>query len=134
MLFQSKNSIVAIVMLCIAMTTFLGCTKEEPTEPAGSLSGLVYSGVEPISKCRVKIFNKQTLNSFMINVAEGGKYEFKDIPLGDYSLAVVQEAWYEASEAPFDKRIPRRYRDVKKSGFTVLVEAGPTEYDIKMKK
>ena len=131
-LFQSNN-LAAIAMLCVAIAGFLGCSEEKSSGPSGSLSGLVYSGKEPISKCRVKIFNAQTLNSFMMTVPEDGRYEFQEIPLGDYSIAVIQEAWYEASEQPFDKRIPMKYRDVKKSGLSASVKEGANEYDIKMK-
>ena len=131
---SSTSNIFVIAMLCIAIGSFLGCGEGKPPAPTGSLSGMVFSGKESVPKCRVKIYNKQTLDSFMKAVSEEGKYEFEKIPLGDYLIAVVQEPWYEASEPPFDKRIPRKYRDLKTSGFSVLVEEGPNEFDIKMKK
>lgn len=122
------------VWFCLVVAVFAGCTEQAPTEPVGTLTGVVYSGKETVSKCRVKLFNKRTLESKMTVVEEAGRFEFQDIALGDYAVAVVQEAWYEASAQPHDKRIPLKYRDYKKSGFSTTVEKGLNEYDIEMKR
>ena len=113
-LFRFKTKVFMYAWLCLVVTVFTGCTEQEPTVPLGTLTGVVYSGKEPMSNCRVKIFNNQTLESRMVAIEEGGRYEFKDIALGDYSVAVVQEAWYEATTQPHDKRIPFKYRDLTK--------------------
>lgn len=118
--------------LCIALISFAGCSG--PEEPVGTLSGLVYSGNNPISQCRVRIFHKETYKSKMVTVGEDGRYEFTDIPIGEYSMAVLTEAWYEASEPPPDNRIPQKYRDLKTSGLAALVNEGSNEFDLKMVK
>ena len=134
-LFQFKTKVFIYAWLCLVVTVFAGCTKQGPTVSLGTLTGVVYSGKEVMSNCRVKIFNNKTLESRMVAIEEeGGRYEFKDIAMGDYSVAVVQEAWYEASTQPHDKRIPMKYRDYNKSGFSTTVKQGQNEYNIEMKR
>jgi len=133
-LLRFKTKVFVYAWLCLVVTVFAGCTKQGPTEPLGTLTGVVYSGKEAMSNCRVKIFNNETMESRMVAIEEGGRYEFKDIALGGYSVAVVQEAWYEASTQPHDKRIPLKYRDYNKSGFSTTVTQGQNEYNIEMKR
>ena len=130
---QSTTKLLTMVSLCVALAIASGCT-QEAAEPVGTLSGVVYSDDKPVADCRVKIFNKQTLKSAMMIVGEDAKYEFKDILVGEYAMAVVPAPWYEATEPPADNRIPKKYRDVKKSDFLTTVVEGENEFDLEMKK
>ena len=56
----------------------------------------------------------------------------KDIPFGEYQIRVVQKPSNDP-DAAFDKRIPKKYRDLNKSGLSASITSGePVVVNIEM--
>ena len=128
---SSRFGLVAIP-LAIALFTLSGCGGGKEIVPVGSVSGTVKSDGEICGDCLMAVFNPQTKRSRSCRVGESGTYELKDLPFGDYEITMVQKPTNEPI-ATFDKRIPKKYRDIKTSGLRVsIVSEEPVVYDIEM--
>ena len=79
-LFRFKTKVFIYAWLCLVVTIFAGCTKQGPTVSLGTLTGVVYSGKEVMSNCRVKIFNNKTLESRMVAIEEAVSYTHLTLP------------------------------------------------------
>jgi len=98
----------------------------------GTLIGTIKTGGEVCDNCLVSIASTETLFRRGGNVDESGAFELTGIPFGDYQVRVVQMP----SNLPtntFDKRIPRKYRDLKTSGLNAsITTAEPVTLNIEM--
>jgi len=108
-----------------------GCT---PQEPFGTISGKVTRDGSPVSDCRVLVYNTSSRRTIGCPVKEDGTFFYKKLVPGEYQAAVLQAPSYTAEQAPFDKRIPKKYRDRKTSGFEITVEEGDNQLDLAMDK
>ena len=118
------------MMLCGPL--FLsGC--KEPSDPVGTITGTVTSNDEVVApQSQVLAFHLGSTRTRAAMVNEEGKYIIRDIPLGDYKLAVMQKPHFDAVPDPFDETIPKEYRSVNTSGFEFSLEEGVHEFDLKL--
>ena len=118
---------IGALFICIALS---GCG--EPPKPAGELAGTVFSNDEPVDGCVLTLFNTATKRIIGGRSGLKGEFVIKDIPLGDYEIAISQKPSNEAVDPPFDKRIPSQYRRRSTSGFSVKIVDGENSMDLKM--
>ena len=121
-------------VVALSLLALTGCGDDAPPPaPSGTLSGTVKSKGKICGGCVMSIYAEDTLFRKGARVDDSGSYELKGIPFGEYSVKVFQTPSNDP-DAPFDKRIPGKYRDFKTSGLTVSI---PSEeavvYDIEMK-
>ena len=125
-----SQSTILLVLLCLSLC-FTGC--EEPSDPVGTITGTVTSNGEIlVPQIRVLAIHAGTTRTRAAMVNDDGKYIIKDIPLGDYKLAVLQKPHFNAVADPFDERIPEKYRSVNTSGFEFKLDEGVHEFDLKL--
>lgn len=88
------------------------------------------SGEAVIGDCSVSIFNPISKRSIGGIVGADGAFEIKDIPLGEYQVSVTQKPNTGPTNAPFDKRIGRKFRDPDTSGISTKIEEGINSIEI----
>ena len=108
-------------LLVISVSVSVGCDRKEPM---GMLSGSVSSKGKACGNCQLEIFDPASLRSIGATVNDQGTFELKDVPFGEYQIAVLQVLDpHDPGDPPPDKRIPEKYRDGKTSGITVSVNS-----------
>ena len=113
-----------------SLALFFGCGESPP--PVGELQGSVSFNDEPVGDCRLTMFEISQKRWVGGKVDEQGQFKITDIPLGEYEVSVNQRTTNAPKEEPFDKRIPKMYRDGKKSGFKISIVEGPNEMTLNM--
>ena len=124
---NNKWSLFAVALLTLSLS---GCGDAVP-DNLGALNGTLKSGGEACGNCLVRFFNSETSRSYGCKVEELGTFE-KELPFGEYQVAVVQEPTNDSKEV-FDKRIPKKYRNKTTSGLIVSITSGePAVLNIEM--
>lgn len=122
----------AFVLLLVSLTfVFIGCSEKEPI---GSLSGRIVSNGTAVGDCKVALFSDVTKLTVGAKVQADGTFELLELPLGEYSAIVLQKPNVTDKNAPFDKRIPRKFRDPKTSGISIKINEGPNDIEIDLGK
>jgi len=119
-------SFAAVVLLSAA----IGC--EPPKDPVGKLTGVVTGNGEIVGDCVILLYNPSTKRSVGGKADDDGKYQVNNIPLGNYIVSILQRTTNDPKPEPFDKRIPKKFRDRKTSGFEVEIKDGDNQMDLKM--
>lgn len=123
------NSILFALPL-FALPLLAGCGDSRP--PTGELVGTVSNGDERVGDCVVSLYDPTTKRSSGAKVDNNGEFQIKELLLGNYEITVFQRTTGEATNEPFDKRIPAKYRNRKKSLFSVTIEEGKNSVELKM--
>ena len=119
------------VALLALLVVVAGCGEEK--EPVGAISGTVKSKGKTCGDCKIGIFNTATMNSNAAKVDSSGAFELKGIPYGNYQVKVYPMPTDTTEEIP-DPRIPKKFRDFKKSGITISIDSEePAVLEIDMK-
>jgi len=125
-----RTNVGMFVFALVALSLTLSGCGEPAKPPSGTLTGSVKSGGKICGNCRVALHNEK--GSKGLTVGESGTFEFKDVPFGDYKVTVYQKPTNDPVEV-FDKRIPRKYRQMKTSGLSISIpSAEPVVFDIEM--
>lgn len=124
----SRTVLTLVAAFVIALLS--GCS--EPAEPSGDLRGKVYSNGEVVGDCLAYVYSKTSKRTIGGKVNDEGEFEFLGLPLGECRVAVSQNTSSDPKGPPFDKRIPRKFRVTKTSGFVIDIKEGDNELDLKM--
>lgn len=114
----------------VVIFSMAGCWDSGP--PTGDLAGTVYFNDEVVGDCRVMLYDPTTKRWVGGKVDENGRFGITEIPVGNYEVAVGQRTTNAATEEPFDKRIPQKYRETKTSEFRVDISEGENSIELKM--
>ncbi len=117
---NKSGSPITAVLAILMLVLVCGCGPAP--EPMGALTGSVKAGEKLIGNCTVTIFNTATGKGKTALADESAKFAFKEIPFGDYQIAVYPIV----SEGPnptVDPRIPKKYRIKKTSGLTFTIDS-----------
>jgi len=121
-------------LFCVTLFfVFSGC-RGEAKPPSGELVGKVLSNGELVGDCVVAIYNPTTKKSMGAKVDAQGEFTIPEIPLGEYKVTVSQMPSSSAKNPPFDKRIPKEYRNRKTTDLKVEIKEGENLQDFKMKR
>ena len=121
---------IGLFSLAFIVAITAGCS--EPKQPSGDLTGTVLSNGENVGDCIVSLYNLSTKKNVGGKVNEEGKFLITELSLGDYSIAVLQRTSNNPEPEPFDKRIPKKYRNRKTSGFEVTIVEGDNSTTLEM--
>ena len=121
--------------LCLCLILFTlpvlaGCGDSGP--PTGELMGTVLNGEELVGDCVVSLYDPTSKRSSGAKVDDQGEFHIKKMRLGTYDITVFQRTTGEATNEPFDQRIPAKYRDRKNPLFSVTINEGENSIDLKM--
>jgi len=117
----------------ILVSTFLGCSGNQK-EPTGSLAGFVKAKGEAVGDCKIALYQASTQLTVGGAVAADGAFHLKEVPLGEYAVFVLQIPSPNEEPAPFDRRIPQKFRDPNTSMLSVTIEEGENEMQIDLAK
>ena len=134
MSYQFSNFKIGLFTCALITFSFslVGCGEPAPELPPGMLSGTVRSNGEICGDCRVQISDPASGGSKGYTVDESGIYVFNNIPYSDYNVVVIQKPTNDPNP-PFDKRIPKKFRQPETSGLKVTLKEGePVVFDIDM--
>ena len=98
----------------------------------GTLTGVVTYNDDPVGDCRVRLYQPDTRKYSGAKVDSDGKYTIPKLILGNYQVSIGQKPPTTLKDDPFDKRIPKKYRKEKTSGFEVVIVEGDNQLDLKM--
>lgn len=126
----SRCFYLALFVACVL--AWGGCDNNEA--PTGKLLGAVSSSGEAVGDCIVSLYNPTSKRAIGGKVDDDGNFLIKKMPLGTYNIAVLQRTTNEATNEPFDKRIPAKYRDRKTSGFQVTISEGDNSVTLEMER
>ena len=87
MSFRLITSCCLCVIASVLLSVSVGCSS---VEPQGMISGTVTSDGEACGDCQIEIFDPVKLRSIGTMVNGQGTFELKDIPFGEYQVAVHQ--------------------------------------------
>lgn len=121
---------ITFVAIAFVFSGAIGCGP--PPDPIGNLTGTVMSNGENVGDCVIALYSPTTKRTVGGRADDTGKYEVKEIPLGNYNVSVLQRPFNGAANEPFDKRIPQKFRDRKTSGFEVEIKEGENQLDLNM--
>lgn len=117
---SSRWFLVAIASILVSVS--VGCS--EKSDPMGMISGKVTSSGNACGNCQLEILEPNKLLSMGAMVKKDGTFELKDIPFGEYQVAVQQVLDpHDPGDPPPDDRIPDIYRDPKTSGLTFVINS-----------
>lgn len=122
---------VRLFFAVLVVSALVGCSGDSGP-PTGDLSGKVFHQDELVGDCLVAVQNPVTTRLIGGKVDLQGEFKITGIPLGDYELLVRQRTTNDVIEEPFDKRIPKKYRNSKTSGFTISIVEGENSIELKM--
>lgn len=131
MIRTAKTTCIAVIFSATLLVIFSGCSGEAGP-PSGELIGKVLSDGELVSDCVVAIYNPTTKKSMGAKVDGQGEFTIAEIPLGEYKVTVSQMPSNSAKNPPFDKRIPKQYRNRKTTDLKVEIKEGENAHEFKM--
>lgn len=111
-----------IVTLCL-----VGCGPEVPVDPnRTTVSGTVTFNGAPLKGGTVSFDSTGSGMSSSVSIGEDGRYGTNRVPLGSNIITIDTESLRYGSPHLYVK-IPGKYADPSKSGFTIDVKAGLNE-------
>lgn len=117
----------AVVAAVLAAGALAGCGAKPPVdENRSSISGVVTLAGTPLRAGTITFDSTEKGISTSTSIAQDGRYGSNRVPLGANIVTIETESLQYGSPHLYT-RIPGRYADPTKSGFTIEVKPGKNE-------